>query len=510
MTQTIVYEVLPAEIQHSALLQLLSNTLILCHTTPYLSVADILALAATSRAFRYLIYETPQVFRRLDVTPLKSAQFGIQAIDHGGETWRNVQLDENLTEDEFYSGPLRGIFSNLRRLNILGDIQVLVLDGLSVTADLVHDILIDPSFSVRILSLRDCKHLNDRKLRSALNYACRITRPDGTPKLKGLYIFGKKEMTPDASEPLASGTRTTTTTGIVPAVGTTWNNRSQKALTAAKLVPSDAEPEAWYGLRGWQFAGARHMSQEWAQTLVACDGLIAFDAVLCAGPRHPNSPAWGKVDIDALSAAASSASGTVAPFSVAQYSLGGCAGCGSAPEGWTVWGEDKMGDDRRLTERRNSDGCSTNSDIGRFPLLSHPPLHSASIRAAMCPAGQPLYPRLASDLRRSEKARFIPRCSACLRDRYCTACHRWWCETCYLGPWTASPHAGDADNGVDLARVSKSCWECGMNCRDCIEDTQRMCHNCGGGYCLIHNEGSNQFHCDWCRSGRGRHLRELY
>jgi len=91
---------LPDEIQHSALLQLLSNTLILCHTTPYLPVADLLALAATCRAFRYLIYETPQVFRYLDLRPVKSAQFEIEGIDRGGATWRNVQLDENLTEDE--------------------------------------------------------------------------------------------------------------------------------------------------------------------------------------------------------------------------------------------------------------------------------------------------------------------------------------------------------------------------------------------------------------------------
>lgn len=91
---------LPDEIQHSSLLQLLSNTLILCHTTPYLPVADLLALAATSRAFRYLVYQTTQVFRYLDLQPFKSAQFDIEGIDRGGETWRNVQLDENLTEDE--------------------------------------------------------------------------------------------------------------------------------------------------------------------------------------------------------------------------------------------------------------------------------------------------------------------------------------------------------------------------------------------------------------------------
>jgi len=88
------------EIQHSNLLQLLSNTLILCHTTPYLPVTDLLALAATCRALRYLIYETPQVFRYLDLGSVTSAQFDIKGIDHGGETWRNVQLDENLTEDE--------------------------------------------------------------------------------------------------------------------------------------------------------------------------------------------------------------------------------------------------------------------------------------------------------------------------------------------------------------------------------------------------------------------------
>ena len=91
---------LPDEIQHNALLQVLSNTLILCHTTPYLPVADRLALAATCRAFRYLIYETPQVFRYLDLRPVKSGQFDIEGIDRGGATWRNVQLDENLTEDE--------------------------------------------------------------------------------------------------------------------------------------------------------------------------------------------------------------------------------------------------------------------------------------------------------------------------------------------------------------------------------------------------------------------------
>jgi hypothetical protein len=91
---------LPVEIQHSALLHLLTNSLVLGHTAPYLSCYDVLNLAATSRAFRYLVYHTPQVFRRLDLCSVKTALFDIDGIDHGGETWRNVQLDENVTEDE--------------------------------------------------------------------------------------------------------------------------------------------------------------------------------------------------------------------------------------------------------------------------------------------------------------------------------------------------------------------------------------------------------------------------
>ena len=82
------------------LLQLLSNTLILYQTAPYLSASSLLALGGTSKSFQCLIKTTPSVFRHLDLTEVKSAQFQIAAIDRGGEVWRNVQLDENVTEDE--------------------------------------------------------------------------------------------------------------------------------------------------------------------------------------------------------------------------------------------------------------------------------------------------------------------------------------------------------------------------------------------------------------------------
>jgi len=89
----------------STLLQLLSNSLILYHTSPYLTASSLLALGATSKSFKALIHDTPSVFRHLDLTRVKSAQFEIAGIDHGGEVWRNVQLDENVTEDESVSTP---------------------------------------------------------------------------------------------------------------------------------------------------------------------------------------------------------------------------------------------------------------------------------------------------------------------------------------------------------------------------------------------------------------------
>lgn len=369
---------------------------------------------------------------------------------------------------------MRGIFSNLRRLNILSDVQVLVLDGLSVTADLVHDILIDPSYSVRILSLRECKHLNERQLRGALQYACRPSRPEGTPRLKGLYIFGQKEPLATVAQSPAAGSNASNSNRTGGAVGASWNARSQKALapSAVAVAVDETEAESWYGLRGWQFAGARPVHKDWAQTLVDCEGIIAFDAVLCTGPRHLNSRAWGKFDTDALAAASSVAISQIRSWNIAEYSLDGCAGCGSAPEGWTVWGEEDDSKTRRPDdgERRYSDGGCTNTDIGRYPLLSPPPLHSASVRVAMCPAGQPLNPRLAtSTSNQTETARFVPRCGACIRDRYCTCCHRWWCETCYVGPYATRPFAGNAsleDHGEDTVSQSSNNSTTEESCRE--------------------------------------------
>jgi arginine decarboxylase-like protein len=85
---------------NNSLLTTLLNRLVLDNIIPYLPISSLLSLASTNREFRSLVCDSPGVFRHLDLTRVKTAQFDIDAIDHGGEVWRNVQVDENLTEDE--------------------------------------------------------------------------------------------------------------------------------------------------------------------------------------------------------------------------------------------------------------------------------------------------------------------------------------------------------------------------------------------------------------------------
>lgn len=258
-----------------------------------------------------------------------------------------------------------------------------------------------------------------------------------------------------------------------------WNDRSQKALAATD------EEEPWYGLRGRQlFGGAGSVHQDWAQTLLVCNGIIAFDAVLCTGPRHLNSPAWGELDVDALNDASSSASRGVPHWNVAHFSVGGCAGCGSAPEGWTVWGEDNA-PRPDADGRRCSEPTSTNPDIGRFPLLPPPPLHSSSIKAAMCPAGQSVNTRrAAAGDPQTGRARFIARCGACLCDRYCISCHRWWCESCYIGPLAAS---SPGSQGVEPSNTNTSSGKVGEPQPKVIAGICFSPGGCDWRYILWHN-----------------------
>ncbi|KAK2594277.1 hypothetical protein QQS21_007983 [Conoideocrella luteorostrata] len=442
-----------------SLFDVLHNSLILRNIAPYLPIHSLLQLSATSKDIRSLVHNTPGVFRHLDLTQVKKAKFDVNAIDNGGEIWRNAQLDENLTEDDFYSGPLRGVFNAIRQQNILKGVQTLILDGLSVTSDLCHEIINDTSYSVRILSIRDVKNLNQAKLRGALQYACRPSRPENSPRLKALYVFGSKESIPEPSN---------------SSISTGWNRKSQQALTSSL----EQEGDSWWSKKGRIVT--RPISQEWISCMSKCKDIIAFDAVLCQGPRHRDSPVFGQPLMTADNAPAA-----------ATYSVSGCDGCGKAPEGLVL-------QDSHLPTS--------------LPLLTPVPIMASSVRAANYPS--------------QSGQSFVPRCGDCLRERYCTCCNKWWCESCYQlpgqGPDTGANNVIVVDEDDSLAsfaqildmqdstpkfknRVSKSCWECGNNCDTCVSKTQRACKKCCAGYCIVHNEGSTSEYCDWCVS-RGRGL----
>lgn len=374
------------------LFDILYNSLILQQIAPYLPLSAILALSNASKPLQRLLTNAPELWRYVDLSTIKSAKLPFEPIDSGGNNWRSQRMDEALTEDEFYSGPLRGIFSNLHRRGVLKHVHVLVLDGLSVPADLVQEILSEDRFNVRVLSVREVTHLNERKLTQALRYAVRPTRPPEMPRLRALYVFGQVER---PKKPLISTSRSSEAAragGVTASegaqIGATWNERSHQALHGAVSQSDDN----WYQPTGRMMKTTP--SKDWADTLNACEGIIAFDAVLCRGPRH---------DIE-ISQSEGGNSGWLPP-AIANVALGstGCVKCSSSPEG---------------------PGMCKQSPAHHLPLLGPPSNWSASVANLQIPnlTSGLTYPPL------------YVRCQDCLRGRWCERCNKWWDETCYTVP----------------------------------------------------------------------------
>lgn len=229
----------------------------------------------------------------------------------------------------------------------------------------------------------------------SLRFACRPGRRDGTPRLKGLYVFGKKDI---LTLP-AAGSAASTPSAASASVSIDWNHKSTNALREA----INTERDEWYQRRGKMIA--RPIAEGWAETLLDCRSAIQFDATLCTGPRHQNSPAFGRVPV-------SEVPGSPRPYGVANFSLRGCATCGSSPEGFTTYRE---------------------SPSENLPLLAPVPLHSSNVKAACRPQREgPL---------KDGSHRFVPRCWDCIRDRFCFSCLEWWCESCYQPPTLAEMQA---------------------------------------------------------------------
>ena len=386
----------------TTLLDILSNSLILYQICPYLPVSAKLHLAATSKDYYNLIFKVPGAFRYLDLSPMR-ATTSIPCIHADGEIWRGERKDETLTEDEFHAWFLRSIFHFFRKKDVLQDVQTLILDGLSVTADLVNEILHNKTFNVRILSIRGVKNMNEMKLMQVLKFVTRPSRPADTPKLKGLYYFGAIEndipstriQQTQYSECISSGV----TNSIGAQLGAQWNQKSQQALLSS--LPTEVNP--WYGTPGVAIRiGSNHLSKDWSpfswgEILQMCQGVIAFDAVLCRGPRH---------SICALPDSRIS----VPKPGVATFALGRtrCQICRSMPEGHIKFEEAQQ---------------------HQLPLLSPPPLHSSSVRDAQ---------RVSANGISTMNTPFLARCDCCITERYCGGCRKFWCENCYLNPepWT--------------------------------------------------------------------------
>lgn len=388
----------------------LGNSLILQQLAPYLPLSSILALSNASKALQEELTAAPELWRFLDLSQVKSAKLPFKPIDSGGNHWRSQRMDEALTEDEFYSGPLRGIFSTLSRRKVLRYVQTLILDGLSVPADLVQEIMAEERFNVRVLSIRETTHLNERKLMQGLRYAVRPTRPSRTPRLRALYVFGQIERSKRNTVANGSNPAETARAGGVTAsegaqIGAAWNERSHQALHAS--VASSDDP--WYQPTGRMMK--KTPVKEWAETLQLCEGIIAFDAVLCRGPRHN----------DFQNAHGEETTGGWLPPAIANVALGpsGCAKCGSSPEG---------------------PGICKQSPAHHLPLLSPPSTRSSSALDSQIPSAtlETSYPPL------------YVRCEDCLRGRWCERCNKWWDEACYVAPGTGRQRQAEVRDVISV------------------------------------------------------------
>ncbi|GLA62550.1 hypothetical protein AtubIFM56815_008359 [Aspergillus tubingensis] len=386
----------PIAPKRASLADVLSNSLILDHMAPYLSTSSLLALASTSRQVRSSIVDTPYIFRHLDLTQCRGAKpASTSTTDSAEQVWSGEQGEDSAVEDEVYSAPLRGIFASLQRQSILQDVRTLVLDGLSVPADLLAEIILTDRFNVNILSIRECRHLNERKLMQVLTHAVRPSRPKGTPRVKGIYHFTPLQQSRAVIRSRYRdwwSSRCGNQSSITP-------SPENGSATGEVAESATQQQDAWYRSSGQLFK--RSIEDGWAETIKQCEGIIAFDAVLCRGPRHD-------VDLSTPMPEGQSASQPegrppLAP-KLATVALGprGCDGCHTSPEGPTFWGQ------------------SPDEDL---PLLTPPPLHSSSVVKAKRPVLIP-----------DEQPSLIARCTDCLTDRWCHRCNKWFCEDCLPHP----------------------------------------------------------------------------
>ena len=358
----------------SSLLDLLSNDLILRHTSPYTGIKSLMSLAATSKSYKSLVYNTPHIFQHVDLYGTVVSTMSTQ----------DFLVDDQKLED-LCAQRFNTIFTALENRNVLQDVRTLILDDILVPATVIEDMLFDDRYQIRLLSLRtNCKGpVND--ILPILRHLIRPDRPNGPLKLRGLYWFGHSDRFEDLNNIEETIGRPEAIIGVTASLGAQLgaDNHSYYDLDNSRsLFGKDPYSDSPYGAPGMSHVlTSGWVASEWAEILEACRGLIAFDAVLCRHDRGSVPDSRPKL---------------------ATVRLRGCESCGTCPEGPAYPGV---------------------SPAEHLPLLSPLPLHSSKVEVAqrMDTGGEP-YPSL------------ILRCRTCLKDRWCEMCNAWWCESCYTIP----------------------------------------------------------------------------
>ncbi|KAI4249350.1 MAG: hypothetical protein L6R42_009035, partial [Xanthoria sp. 1 TBL-2021] len=331
----------------TTLSDLLDNRLILSYVVPFLSPSALLSLAAASKSFYFLVFVTHSsyTFRHLDLSSLPVAY--------------DFRLSMNMESDEDYlAAPVRRAFYVLKKKAVLSCVTTLVLDGLAVPATLLWEIFRDDAFNVRILSIRDVKKLGDEKLMEVLRHLIRPSRPKGSLKLKALYYFTPSEPV-NGSRSWLQNCRSflETPQGVTEVLG----SQLGRCHISDRNLPTIS---SWTNGRGVLFHNPFRGLEEqvWIRLIEACQGLIAFDVVICHhAPESEDAPSLANVALGA----------------------DGCQKCHAAPKPPRVFGQTPSHD---------------------LPLLSPPPLFASTVKAAQCPAP-------------GENAKFYARCTQCLQDR---------------------------------------------------------------------------------------------
>lgn len=152
---------------------LLSNPLMLHQICPLLPLVSIFALGATSKAFRALIWKTPLVFRRLDLSP-------IRFMSDPSHLYNWIP--------RYFWPRITSCLTLLAQRNVLRSVSTLVLDSLPVPGVLLTQILREEPSNIRLLSIRGITRLEPESFRHLLLSLVRSSRQP--PNLQGVYYFG--------------------------------------------------------------------------------------------------------------------------------------------------------------------------------------------------------------------------------------------------------------------------------------------------------------------------------